>query len=79
VGGGVRSREMSHWIVGNKPVVGNGETEFELLYALRGREESASRTPYSPERARVPDDARQLRELWGERARRVSANTRAVL
>jgi len=37
VGGGVRSREMSHWIVGNKPVVGEfGEAKFELCILCEG-------------------------------------------
>lgn len=45
--------------------------KFALLFLSRGEEKV--RTPYTPESARVPNDAGQFRELRGQRVRRFDA------
>ena len=53
MGGGVRSREMSHWIVGSKPVVGEfGEAKFELCVLCEG-ERKARHVPHIPQSVRA--------------------------
>jgi hypothetical protein len=75
VGVGVRSREMSHWIVGSRPVIFPGESSKFVLFVFffSSGGDGNVRTPYAPECTRVPDDTGQLRELRRQRARRFSA------
>jgi len=64
VGGEARSSEMSHWMVGNMPslfyLYFSRERELRHLFLVRWVK---ARTPYTPQRARVTDDAGELREL----------------
>jgi hypothetical protein len=72
VGWGARSREINHWMIGRMPVW----TTRALYFAYSGDE---TRTPYTPKRARVPDNAGQFRKLEGEVAGGFMAQTRAML
>lgn len=49
----MRSREMSHWIVGNKPVVGEvGEAKFELRILYEGERKTCD-VPHIPQSVRA--------------------------
>jgi hypothetical protein len=53
VGGGVCSREISHWMIGSIPI----ETKLKLLRFQSEEGGNATRTPYPPKRSRVSNDA----------------------
>jgi hypothetical protein len=75
VGGGARSREISHWTIGSIP----NHSPYGLLFSIRGKVRDETRTPYPPQRSRVPDDAGQFGELGREGAGRLVAQTGAML